>query len=332
MTEKAVNKKHNIDLTLILISWNTSKELKSCLYSVRDAINDAVQVIVVDNASGDDTVEMIHSEFPWVHLIANKTNYGFGKGCNIGLRESLGRYIFFLNPDSAIEKESLKSIVEFGDSHPEAGILGIKVMNPNGTLQYSCRHFPTVAAGLFRNSILGKFFPKNPYTRDYLMVDWNHNQPQEVDWVSGCALVIRKETIEELGGFDERFFMYCEDVDLAYRAKQKNWKVMYFPGAVSIHSRSKSSDKSPNHMIFEFHKSMYRFFKKHYAPNSSIIIRLLVPLGLIARTGFFIIRNRWHRFIWSITRPEEHDLYELVQRNTEDSHEIGEENIRKKQE
>lgn len=312
MIQKTENK---IDLTIVIVSWNTSKELSSCLMSVRDALGDNMQAIVVDNASGDDSVQMVRREFPWVHLIANNDNYGFGKACNMAIRESRGRYIFFLNPDSAIEKDALNSIVEFGDTHPEAGIFGIKVMNPNGSIQYSCRRFPTLAAGIFRNTILGKFFPKNAYTRDYLMTDWDHSQTQEVDWVSGCALVIRRETAEELGGFDERFFMYCEDVDLAYRANQKGWKVMYFPGAVSIHARSKSSDKSPNHMIFEFHKSMYKFFKKHYAANSSIIIRMLVPVGLVARTGFFILRNRWHKFLWAITRPEEHDLYVLIKEN-----------------
>jgi hypothetical protein len=279
------------DLSIIIVNWNTADDLRECLISLKESSPAGMEVIVVDNASSDKSAEVIEAKFPWARLIKNSENLGFSKACNQGIETAQGRYILLLNPDSIVQPGALRALIRFGDENPKAGIIGPKILNPDGSLQYSCRHFPTLQAGIFRNTILGKFFPNNPYTRDYLMLHWDHSETVEVDWVSGAALFIRRELLDDIGGLDERFFMYCEDVDIAYRAKQKGWRVMYFPGAAVIHARARSSDQNPNAMITEFHKSMYRFFKKHYLRDSSVFVRLLVPLGLIARASFFITRN-----------------------------------------
>jgi GT2 family glycosyltransferase len=283
------------DLSVITVNWNTCGELRECLESVSRADPGNMEVIVVDNASGDDSVHMVRREFPNVRLIENTENLGFGRGSNKGIEASRGRYVLLLNPDSVVQDDSLSALLKFADANPDSGIIGLKIMNPDGTLQYSCRRFPTLQAAVFRNTILAHFFPKNTYTLEYLMADLDHTVERDVDWVSGAAMLVRREFIEDVGIFDERFFMYCEDVDLGFRAKQNGWRVTYFPGAVVVHARGRSSDKSPNRMIIEHHKSMYKFFKKHYLHQSFVLIRLIVPGMVLARASFFVMRNEYYR-------------------------------------
>src|SRR2546421_256364 len=133
----------------------------------------------------------------------------------------------------------------FADATPDAGIIGPKLLNRDGSLQYSCRSFPNMGAGFFRNTPLGRLFPKNRFTQDYLMSDWDHSTVRDVDWVSGAALLIRREVLEQTGGFDEGFFMYCEDVDLCYRAHELGWRVVYYPDSVIYHMIGRSSDQVP---------------------------------------------------------------------------------------
>jgi GT2 family glycosyltransferase len=300
-TSESNNRTSPPDISIVIVSWNTRDDLRHCLESLFANEGASYEVIAIDNASADDSAEMVRTEFPSVKLIANDANLGFAKGSNQGIAVSAGRYILLLNPDSEVRPGFISCMVAFGDEHPEYGIFGPKVLNPNGTLQYSCRRFPTLAAGFFRNTILGKYFPHNTYLMDYLMANWDHNDVREVDWVSGCSMTVRREALDDIGMLDEQFYMYVEDVDFAYRAKQKGYKVAYNPGAVVVHARAKSSDKTPNRMIVEFHKSMYRFYKKHYAKNWSLLTRAVVPLGLIARAAFFIARNDYQHFKYLLT-------------------------------
>lgn len=283
------------DLSVVIVNWNTRPELRNCLRSVMKADTGRMEVFVIDNASADCSADMVRQEFPSVHLIENTANVGFAVASNQGIKASTGRYVLLLNPDSEVQPRAFSSVIEYADSNRKIGIIGIKILNSDGTLQFSCRGFPTLMAGVFRNTILGHFFPNNPYTRDYLKTAWDHNAPSDVDWVSGAAMVLRRELIEDIGMLDEAFFMYCEDVDIGYRAHKKGWRVGYFPGAVVTHARGKSSDKRPNLMILEHHKSMYYFFKKHYLPDTFLLVRALVPVGLVMRASFFIARNEYYR-------------------------------------
>jgi len=248
-------------------------------------------VLVVDNASTDDSREMVQSEFPWVHLIANAENAGFTRGHNQAVRESHGQYLLILNSDTIILEGELQKLIDFAEANPEAGIIGPRLLNPDGSLQYSCRRFPNLAAAIFRNTPLGRLFPQNRYTRDYLMTDWDHSTPRDVDWVSGAAMFVRRRVFEQLQGFDESFFMYCEDVDLCYRAWLAGWKVVYYPEAQIIHAIGRSTDRVANKMIRQFHSSMYRFYKKHYARQTPLILRPFILPGLIARASLFILKN-----------------------------------------
>lgn len=273
----------------MIVNWNTCAELEACLRSICEENAIRLETIVIDNASPDDSAEMVRREFPQIQLIENKANLGFAKAANQGIKSSQGRYVLLLNPDSEVQTGALSAIVHFGDQNPKVGIFGPKILYPDGSLQYSCRGFPTVAAGFFRNTILTKYFPHNSYIFDYLMLGWDHCEPRDVDWVSGAALVARRELLEDIGMLDERFYMYCEDVDLARRSHDKNWRVTYFPGAVIVHACGKGSSKNPNRMIIEHQKSIFRYFRKHHGGSPSTW--LLVPVGLAMRASFYIARN-----------------------------------------
>ena len=166
------------------------------------------------------------------------------------------------------------------------------LLNQNGSLQYSCRRYPNLGAGFFRNTPLGRLFPKNRYTQDYLMTDWDHASVRDVDWVSGAALMIRRDMLEQTGGFDEGFFMYCEDVDLCYRVHELGKRVVYFPHVSIYHIIGRSTNQVPTRMTYAFHRSMYRFYKKHYAVKTSIFIRPLIIPGLILRASGQIVKYR----------------------------------------
>ncbi len=282
----------DVVLTIQIVNWNAREPLRQALRSIFAAPPPfPYEVIVLDNDSRDGSVQMVEKEFPQVRLLVSEQNLGFSKGHNLSARHARGRYLFILNPDTVVAPGALEKLVAFAETHPEIGIVGPRILNPDGTLQYSCRRFPNPVAALFRNTPLGKLFPNNPYTRDYLMTDWDHNSVREVDWVSGAALFIRKQVYAQLGGFDEQFFMYCEDMDLCYRAWQAGWKVVYFPDAVIYHAIGRSTDLVANKMIRTFHQSMYRYYKKHYARKTPLWLRPLVPVGLILRASLFILKN-----------------------------------------
>lgn len=281
-----------MDLSIIILNWNTCALLEKCLLSLRRPQPGLeYEVIVVDNASEDNSREMVRDLFAEVRLHVNKTNIGFGAGNNTGVPLATGRWVLFLNSDTVVEEGALAKLVEYADSRPELGVVGPKLLNGDGSLQFSCRHYPTLGVGIFRNTPLGRLFPKNKYATDYLMQDWDHAEPRDVDWVSGAALMIRRRLIEQVGAFDEDFFMYCEDVDLCWRANDaphpdlpgQTWKVGYYPDSIIYHLIGKSSDQVPTRMTYEFHRSQYLFYKKRYAPRMSPLMRPLILPGIVLR-------------------------------------------------
>ncbi len=293
----------DIVLTIQIVNWNAREHLRQALRSLFEhAPTFPFEVLVLDNASQDGSVQMVEKEFPQVRLMVSERNLGFAKGHNELARYARGRYLLILNPDTLIMRNTLTKLVRFAEEHPEAGIIGAKLLNPDGSLQYSCRRFPNPIAAIFRNTPLGRLFPHNRYTRDYLMLDWDHNSVREVDWVSGAAMLVRREVYEQLGGFDERFFIYVEDVDLCYRAWQVGWKVLYYPDATIIHAIGRSTDLVANKMIVTFHQSMYKFYKKHYAHKTPFYLRPLIPIGLALRASLFILKNYKDAFLRWIGR------------------------------
>jgi len=251
------------------------------------------EVIVVDNGSSDGSADMVRERFAEVRLIANDSNVGFARAQNQAFASSTGRYVLLMNPDSFLpDSDALAKIVRYLDRERSVAILGLRVLNPDGSLQFSARRFPTFGAALFRHTILGRLFPKNRFVREYVMADWDHSEPREVDWVSGCAMVIRRAALELIGPLDERFYMYCEDVDICYRARKKGLSVRYYPSVTCVHRIGGASDQDPYRMIYHFHRSMFRFYLKHYARGARILLLPLVIVGLALRAVGFALRVR----------------------------------------
>lgn len=276
-------------VTVSIVNWNTSQELQACIVTLLSQQDVYTEIVVVDNASTDDSLEMLRSRFPDIKVIANETNNGFGKAHNQAIKISDGDYHLILNPDTQLsEPFILKKMAEYMTANPDIGILGPKILNSDGSLQYSARRFPSMIAGMFRNTVLDKLFPKNRFVRDYLMTDWAHDQISNVDWLSGAALMVRKETIQQIGILDERFFMYCEDIDWCKRAHDAGWRVVYYPVATIIHRIGASSDKDPYRAIRLHHKSMLQYFLKYNCYKPSVLLTPLVMLGLLIRTRAMI--------------------------------------------
>jgi len=295
------------DLSVIVLNWNAREDLRRCLASVEahPPAHD-VRIVVADNDSHDGSAEMVAAEFPQHVLVRHPRNAGFGAGNNRALPLATGRYVMFLNPDTVVWERAFDALIDYGDAHPDVGILGAKLLNPDGSLQYSCRRFPNLGTGFYRNTPLGRMLPGNRWTSDYLMRDFDHASPLDVDWVSGAALVIRREALQELKGFDEDFYMYCEDVDLCMRAHRAGWRVVYIPDAVITHVIGRSSDLVPARMTYEFHRSMYTFYRKHYAASTPLFVRPLILPGIVARAVGQIARYRWRRWkkLWSARRAK----------------------------
>jgi len=281
------------DIAVIVVNWNACEDLRHCLESLLTEPKPQADysVWVVDNASSDGSAAMVQADFPNAHLIANTENLGFSKGNNQAIARTDSRYVFLLNSDAAIHTGALESLVAYADAHPKAGIIGPKVLNPDGTLQFSCRRFPSLGAGFFRNTYLGRLFPNNKYARDYLMTEFDHAHDISVDWVSGCAMLLRREIIHKIGALDERFYMYCEDVDICQRAWDADYEVVYAPDAVVTHAIGRSSDKNADKMIIEFHRSWYAFDLKRH-PKSTSTRRAAIYCGLWLRAAVRIAKRR----------------------------------------
>lgn len=281
------------------MSWNARDDLRACLHSIETGTTDpaSVETWVVDNASADGSADLVAAEFPWVRLIRSATNDGFSGGNNRMLTEMDADYALLLNSDAVIHPGALDTLLDWADAHPQAGIVGPKVLNTDGSIQFSCRRFPTFAAGLFRNVYLGRLFPNNKPAADYLMQDFDHASVRDVDWVSGCVLLIRRACLEQIGTLDaDTFFMYCEDMDWCMRAHNADWGVVYVPDAVFTHAIGRSSDNAAERMIIEHHRSMWRLYKKHrayFAAHVPFLLRPLVPVGIFLRVVVRIARRRY---------------------------------------
>jgi len=284
-------------VSITICSWNTVEDLRICLSSLEDVREEGpFEVIVFDNNSADGSPDMVERDFPWVRLIRSSRNLGFTGGQNRCIEARRAPHAFLLNSDTIVHPGAMKTLIEYIAGHPEVGIVGPKLLNSDGSLQYSCRRFPNPVAALFRNTPIGKLFPGNKFTREYLMTDLPHDKTTEVDWVSGAALFARKELIDKVGFLDEKYFMFSEDVDWCYRCWDAGFKVVYVPQAVITHAIGRSTDKAPNRMIGGFHRSMFRFYRKNMVPKLNPIVRPFAVgfagIALTLRAGMFIAKNK----------------------------------------
>lgn len=265
------------DLSIVIVSWNVRTLLERCLYSIYTSLieqpdtlgterQNALQceVIIVDNASTDGSPVMVRQRFPTAKLIVNESNLGFTKANNIGIAHSSGRYILLLNPDTEILGDALAIMVNYMDHHPEVGALGPKLLFPDGSVQSSRRRFPTLATAFLESTVVQQWFPRNRVLARYYIQDRSDDEEQEVDWVIGACLLIRRQAWEQVGPLDEGFFMYSEELDWCRRLKAAGWRVVYTPWAKVVHHEGQSSSQVVPARHIYFQSSKVRYFRKHH--------------------------------------------------------------------
>jgi len=285
-----------VRLSVVIVNWNTADLLRACLSSLLPYIeNPAAQIIVVDNASSDGSPQMVSTEFPKIHLITLPENIGFSGGNNVGLRSAKGEYLLLLNSDTEVSDDGLWRMCDHMAAHPRIGALGARLLNTDGTVQLSCRSFPSYQTALFhRKALLTRLFPNNRFSQKYLMSNSTHSTTVEVDWVMGACLMTRRETLLQVGLLDEGFFMYAEDVDWCYRMRKAGWTVEYFPEVEVLHHYEKSAGKVPFRMARERHKSMWRFYKKHYS-NGNLLKDAVTGTAIYLRFVLIMALNFFRR-------------------------------------
>ena len=285
------NKIDQPDLSVIIVNYNSGRLLKGCLQSVYQKLERLTfEIIVVDNGSIDGSVEMINQDFPKIDLLRNKENLGFAKAVNQGLRASQGRYALLVNPDAVFLNTAFDRLVQYMDQHPKVGIAGPKVYDDESkqSVQLSCRGFPSLMNGLFsRYSPLTKLFPNNRFAKRFLMNDWTHDAIRNVDWVSGCCMLLRKDVWRELSLLDEEYPLFFEDVDICYRAHQTGWQVVYFPEVEIAHFVGSVRAQAPFRTIVERHTGLWRFYRKFYRKHW--LAGAIFFLGIYLRMIFLLL-------------------------------------------
>jgi N-acetylglucosaminyl-diphospho-decaprenol L-rhamnosyltransferase len=269
---------------VVVVSWNVCPLLRACLASIRSA-GLPTCVVVVDNASADGSAAMVRTEFPEVRLVASTTNLGFTRGNNLGLG-ALGvvdgadasgaapRFVLLLNPDAELLPGALATLVATIEARPGVGAVGPLLLNPDGTVQSSRRRFPSLATGLLESTPVAWHWPNNPWARRYRMDDVPPTAGGPVDWVTGAALLLRAEALAALGGFDEGFFMYSEELDLCRRLRAAGWAVYFEPAARVVHHEGQSSGQVAGLRHRHFQRSRVRYFRKHHGRGAGALVRL----------------------------------------------------------
>jgi N-acetylglucosaminyl-diphospho-decaprenol L-rhamnosyltransferase len=299
-----------IDLSVIIVSWNVREYLAKCLDSL-GTIGNEPEVIVVDSGSTDGTVDMLRSRYPGVRLLPQAENIGFTRGNNIGLAAAQGRYLMLLNPDTEIIDDTLRQMVVYLDAHPDVGVVGPHTLNSDGSHQSTRRRFPTFATALFESTWLQRLAPRRVLDRYYVR-DIRDTDTADVDWVQGSALMLRREVYAQIGGLDEKYIMFSEEMDWCKRAKLAGWRVVYLGGARIIHHGGKSTDQVVASRHIYFQQSKLRYFRKFHGSPVALALRLFLignyfnQMALEAAKSLLghkrALRNARVRVYWQVIR------------------------------
>jgi len=258
-----------MDLAVVIVNYKSREPLLACLRSLPAAAPEvALEILVVDNSPGDGAAEAVSREFPGVTWITSPENVGFARAVNRGIAATRAPFVTLLNPDCEVRPGAFAALLAFHAARPDTGIAAPRILNSDGSLEFSARGYPGAAAFLFnRYSLLTRLFPGNPWSRRYLLTDWDHATTRDVDWVSGACMCVRRAAIAAVGPMDEGYFMFNEDVDWCRRMNQSGWPVRYVPEAVVIHHIGASKGHVASRVILERHRGMLRYFRKHHPSN-----------------------------------------------------------------
>ena len=287
-------------IAVVVINHNGGDEIVECLASV--GAEQPVEVVVVDNASTDGSDRRIEAEQLSTALVRNARNTGFAVAANQGVHASGAPYVLLLNQDATLAGGSLEALVRTFDAHPRAAAVGALVRNPDGSVQPTKRAFPSLGQSVL-HGLLGIFRPDNPGTRAYVLSDDDFSTERTVDWVAGPAMAVRREAFDAVGGFDEKFFFFVEDVDLCRRLTDAGWEIWFCPGAEVTHEWGGSWKRRPLRFMWLHQRNLFRYVVKHYR-GAWVLTYPFIALGLIARFMLLALR-------WAITRrsvPEHRNL------------------------
>ncbi|MEG2071300.1 MAG: glycosyltransferase, partial [Bacteroidales bacterium] len=278
-------------LSIIIVNYNVEYYLEQCLYSVFNALDNVEgEVWVVDNQSVDGSLTMLSRKFPQVHLIANKENLGFSRANNQAIRQSKGEYVLLLNPDTVVETDTFEKCVAFLDATPDAGGLGVKMVNGKGEfLPESKRGLPLPSVAFYKIFGLSKLFPQSKKFGSYHLTYLNNDEIHSVEVLSGAFMMMRKITLDKVGLLDEDYFMYGEDIDLSYRIIQSGYKNYYFPETRIIHYKGESTKKSSVNYVFVFYHAMQIFAKKHFSQKNAKLFNWLINIAIWFRASLALL-------------------------------------------
>jgi len=288
-------------LSIIIVNWNTRDLLSQCLTSIYTCPSACpFEVLVVDNASSDGSVSMLREGFPQVRLIENQVNVGFAAANNQALSLIESPYILLLNPDTVVKPGALNELKEYLERNPQVGAAGARMLNPDGSLQVSCYVAPTLFREFLRLVHLDRFWPGASYQMDH----WDITLPREVEIIQGACMMMRKKALDQVGLFDERFFIYTEEVDLCYRLRQAGWKLHWVPQAEVIHYEGQSTSQLAPEMFIHLYQSKLKFFRKHQGKSAAWIYKFILFVISIPRVMLMPIS-------WLRTSPEQHRFRDL---------------------
>lgn len=290
-------------LSVVIVNYNVKFFLEQCLHSVEVAIKGLEsEVFVVDNNSVDGSVEMVAEKFPGVKIIANNENTGFSKANNQAILQASGEYVLLLNPDTVVEHDTFTKSVAFMDAHPDAGGLGIKMVDGKGRfLPESKRGLPTPAVAFYKIFGLSSLFPKSKTFGQYHLGYLDKEQTHVVDVLAGAYMMLRRETLEKTGLLDEDFFMYGEDIDLSYRITKAGYKNYYYPDARIIHYKGESTKKSSVNYVFVFYNAMVIFARKHFSQKNARLFSVLIHLAIYLRAGIAVLYRLLNKLLLPLT-------------------------------
>ncbi|MFI5206350.1 MAG: glycosyltransferase family 2 protein, partial [Candidatus Paceibacterales bacterium] len=280
-------------LSIVIVNYNVKYFLEQCLISVNRAIRGIdAEVFVVDNASSDNSCQMVRQKFPAVILLQSTTNLGFSKGNNLAIEKATGEYVLLLNPDTVVAEDTFGKCLAFMDNHPDAGALGARMVDGKGTfLPESKRGLPTPAVAFYKTFGFARLFPQSKTFGKYHLGYLPENETNEVDILSGAFMLLRKSVLDKIGLLDEAFFMYGEDIDLSYRVTKAGYKNYYFADTTIIHYKGESTRKGSLNYVKVFYNAMIIFAKKHFSGNQSGLLSFFINFAIIFRGFLTLLAN-----------------------------------------
>jgi GT2 family glycosyltransferase len=287
------------DLSFIIVTWNSRADITKCLQSlIAFCTGIDVEIIVFDNASTDGTADFVAAHFPQVRLLPSPVNTGFARGNNLAAQAARGRYLLFLNPDTWVNADLAAALAQFLDAHPQAGACAPRFLNPDGSLQRGAiRTLPTLATLFYDLSGAARLFPRSRRCGGYLMTWWDHNDSREIEQPAGACFAIRREVFAQIGGFDEGYFMYYEDVELCRAILAAEWKIYFLHEACVYHVGGQSTSQAVPQNFPEFYRSLYRYFRRHHGRRAAWIAKFMIGLAELGKLVAFLPLLPFEKFL-----------------------------------